>query len=244
MNTTDLNLLMPDGSDVEREAVGRAFERCGGAVHRIGRFWDPPTFEPSSVRVYGGVAFCLVLQHKLGLTLCSPSDELLLMVPPKFMNRQIDRRTLSEIPSLSFPSFIKPVIPKQFRGAVYESSEAVAAECRGLPPETAVFVSEPVNFTAEIRTFLLDGVVLDAAVYEGASEATGTIEFVGALARSCRSHAPIVVDVGYIDGRGWVVIEFNPAWGAGLNGCDPDKVLPAIVSASGCVSGPNPPVEE
>jgi hypothetical protein len=58
MKTTGLNLLMPDGSDVEREAVARAFERCGGAVHRIGRFWDPPTFAPSSVRVYGGVAFC------------------------------------------------------------------------------------------------------------------------------------------------------------------------------------------
>jgi hypothetical protein len=43
----------------------------------------------------------------------------------------------------------------------------------------------------------------------------------------------VVVDVGLIDGRGWAVIEFNAAWGAGLNGCDPDKVLPAIVAASG-----------
>jgi hypothetical protein len=28
------------------------------------------------------------------------------------------------------------------------------------------------------------------------------------------------------------VIEFNAAWGAGLNGCDPEKVLPAILEAS------------
>jgi hypothetical protein len=72
----------------------------------------------------------------------------------------------------TFPSFIKPVTPKQFHGAVYESNDALAMECR------------------------------------------------------------VVVDVGFIDGRGWAVVEFNAAWGAGLNGCDPDKVLPAIVVAS------------
>jgi hypothetical protein len=42
----------------------------------------------------------------------------------------------------------------------------------------------------------------------------------------------VVVDVGLIAGRGWAVIEFNAAWGAGLNGCDPEKVLPAILEAS------------
>jgi hypothetical protein len=42
----------------------------------------------------------------------------------------------------------------------------------------------------------------------------------------------VVIDVGFIEGRGWALIEFNAAWGAGLNGCDPEKVLPAIVAAS------------
>jgi hypothetical protein len=236
MKTTDLNLLIPDKADVERDAVATSFERCGGVVHRIGRFWDPPTFEPSTVCVYGGVVFCLVLEQQLGLTLCSPSDELLLMVPPRFMNRQISRRTLGEIPSLNFPSFIKPVAPKLFRGAVYETHEAIAGECRGLSSETAVFVSEPVNFAVEVRTFVLDGVVLDAGVYEGKSEATGALEFVVGLTRSMSLPRAVVVDVGFIDRRGWAVIEFNPAWGAGLNGCDPDKVLPAIVVASQPIS--------
>jgi len=76
--TAGLNLLISDKADVERDAVAGAFESCGGTVHRIGRFWEPPTFEVSTVRVYGAVVFCLVLQQKLGLTLCSPPDELLL----------------------------------------------------------------------------------------------------------------------------------------------------------------------
>ena len=240
MRTTGLNLLVPDKPDVERDAVAQAFENCGGTVHRIARFWDPPHFEPSTVRVYGADAFCLVLQQKIGFTLCSPSDELLLTVPPRFLNRQISRQTLGETPSADFPAFIKPVIPKQFRGAVYESRAAVAAECRGLPPDTAILVAEAVAFTAEVRSFVLDGVVLDAAVYEGPSDAAGAGEFVEALTKSMPLPRTVVVDVGLIDGRGWAVVEFNAAWGAGLNGCDAEKVLPAIVAASGSHQGSEP----
>jgi hypothetical protein len=43
----------------------------------------------------------------------------------------------------------------------------------------------------------------------------------------------VVVDVGFVADRGWAVIEFNAAWGAGLNGCNATKVLPAILAASG-----------
>jgi len=38
MKAAGLNLLIPDKPDVERDAVAKSFERCGGTVHRIGRF--------------------------------------------------------------------------------------------------------------------------------------------------------------------------------------------------------------
>lgn len=94
MKTTALNLLVSDKPDEERDSVAESFAKCGGTVHRIGRFWDPPPFEPSSVRVCGADSFCLVLQQKLGLTLCSPDDELLLRVPSDLLGRQITRSTL------------------------------------------------------------------------------------------------------------------------------------------------------
>ena len=231
--TAGLNLLISDKADVERDAVARAFESCGGTVHRIGRFWDPPTFEASTVRVYGAVVFCLVLQQKLGLTLCSPPDELLLGAPSQFLNRRVTRQTLGEISSVDFPAFIKPVAPKLFSGAVYETRDALVAECRGLPVETAIFVSERVTLAAEVRTFVLQGEVLDAALYEGESELSGAVDFVRALTMSMALPRTVVIDVGFVDGRGWVLVEFNPSWGAGLNGCDAGKVLPAIVSATG-----------
>jgi hypothetical protein len=72
MNTAGLNLLIPDKPDPERDSVAASFEKCGGAVHRIGRFWDPPNFDSPTVRVYGSDSFCLVLQQKLVLRFALP----------------------------------------------------------------------------------------------------------------------------------------------------------------------------
>jgi len=76
--TVGLNLLISDKPDPERDAVAEVFAKCGGVVHRIGRFWDPPAFDPAMVRIYGADSFCLVLQQKLGFALCSLDDDLLL----------------------------------------------------------------------------------------------------------------------------------------------------------------------
>lgn len=46
------------------------------------------------------------------------------------------------------------------------------------------------------------------------------------------SHRAIVVDVGEIFGRGWAVIEANAAWGSGIYGCDPGRVLDVIRHAT------------
>jgi hypothetical protein len=131
---------------------------------------------------------------------------------------------------------VKPVTPKQFRGAVYASPEELAAECRGLPQQTAVFVAEPVTLRAEVRSFVLDGRVLDAAAYEGNAALAEAIAFIGVLTDTVTLPHSVVIDVGFIDNRGWAVIEFNAAWGAGLNGCHATKVLPAILAASGNLS--------
>jgi ATP-grasp domain, R2K clade family 2 len=181
MKTTGLNLLISDKPDLERDSVAESFARHGGVVYRIARFWEPPALDPSSVRVYGADSFCLVLRQKLGFSLCSPEDELLLQVPSAFLKRQITRQFLSEIAAFKFPSFVKSVVPKQFRGTVYQSRVKLMGECRGLATDTAVFVAEPVSFAAEARAFVCDGQVLDLAVYEGSGKASDAQTFVAHL---------------------------------------------------------------
>jgi hypothetical protein len=202
MKTAGLNLLISDKPDLERDSVAECFASHGGAVHRIDRFWDPPIFDPPTVRLYGADSFCLVLQQKLGLSLCSPDDELLLRVPSEFLKRRVTHQPLGVSSAITFPSFVKPVVPKQFRGAVYQSSAELVAECSGLSPGTAIFVSELVSFSAEARAFVLDGHVLDAAVYEGQGEASGAETFVTALMHAMVLPRSVVIDVGYIDNQG------------------------------------------
>lgn len=113
-STKGLNLLISDKPVVEREALADVLAKGGGVVHRIGRFWDPPAFDPATVRVYGADSFCLVLEQKLGFALCSPADDLLLQVPSRFLQRQLAKHSLLETQSLPFPAFITPFTPKQF----------------------------------------------------------------------------------------------------------------------------------
>jgi hypothetical protein len=101
--TAGLSLLVPDKPDTERDRVASAFAQHGGTVHRLGRFWDPPSFAPATVRVYGPDSFCLVLQQKLGFSLCSPPDDLLLQVPPQLLKRRLFAATLEEVLLQPFP---------------------------------------------------------------------------------------------------------------------------------------------
>jgi len=232
-----LTLLLPDKPDVERDALADVWERvAGGSVLRLARFWDPPALDPRSVRVYGSDAFCLVLQQKLGLELCSPPDDLVFAVPARHLRRAVWRRTMSDAGALTYPAFCKPVVPKLFPARVYADAGELAAECRGLDDQTVILVSEPVMFAAEVRCFVLDGAVLDCAIYEGSTDPAGAARAAADLLRDVTVPRAVVVDVGFIPERGWALVEFNAAWGAGLNGCRAELVWPCVAAASG--SGP------
>jgi hypothetical protein len=230
--TRGLNLLIPERTDVEQGAVARAFEKSGGTVHRIGRFRDPPKVDPSGVRVYGSTSFYLVLQQKLGFNLSSPDDKLLLSVPRQQLKRKLALETLRDSLAGNFPRFIKPVTPMIFRASFFSSRELLSTECRDLSPDMLVFASEPVNMVVEVRTFLLDGELLDAAIYEGQADLCAARDFVEELQNAMKLPPTLVIDVGLISKRGWAVVEFNASWGAGLNGCSAEKVLPPILAAS------------
>ncbi len=268
-----LTLVIPEKGDEERDAVGRAWEARGGAVVRLGRFWDPPALPPiDTLRLYGNDTFCLVLAQKLGLSLVSPPDDLILALPPPTLGRRLERAALRALIPAQFPTFAKPLVPKRFAAGVYASLEALAAECQGLEPDTAVLLSEIVKIDAEARAFVAHGQVLDCGVYEGSADPgaagraaanlvaaisaqlkvsplapeplgdTATADATGSPGDSARPSGPsparsglpsaLVMDVGLTGHLGWVVIEFNAAWGAGLNGCDADRILPAIEAAT------------
>jgi hypothetical protein len=231
MNINGLILLLPEKADTERDSVAHAWIAAGGKAEKLGRFWEPPAYDPQLVRLYGNDAFCLVLGQKLGLTLISPPDDLLLSMPEGVVKRKLQVFTLATAAEVPFPYFVKPLVPKQFKAAVYENLDSLKAECQGLEPDTLLMASEIVQFDAEVRAFVLDGEVLDAAIYEGSANLQDALAFAGIAARDANLPETCVLDVGYIPNRGWAVIEANAAWGAGLNGCIAGKVIGAIERA-------------
>ncbi len=212
-----LILVISDKPDVERDAVAAAWERAGGEVVRLGRFWDPPALDATRVRLYGADAFCQVLAQKLDVALVSPPDDWLLHLPFDLV-----KRALARTPT-TYPAFVKSMIPKLIPSRVYASAD-------GIDPDVELIVSEVIELAAEARTWVLDGEVVTIACYEG----DAPLAAARALATAAAAHAPspCVIDVGLTPDRGWVVIEANAAWGAGLNGCDPEGAARCIARAT------------
>lgn len=233
MNIEGLTLLISDKPDEERDAVANVWERHGGMVSRLGRFWDPPAIDTNSVRIYGSTSFVLVLREKLGFDLCTPADDLIFSLPSEALRRRIQKHRLDEAEQFQYPLFIKPVIPKLFAAHVYSGLAELRSECEGLGDDTAVFTSTVVSFLAEARTFILEGKVLDCALYEGDGNVQGAAAAAAHFARYPFLPRTLVIDVGLIRDEGWVVIELNAAWGAGLNGCKAERIWPSIAAASG-----------
>lgn len=225
-------LVIPEKPDPERDAMAASWRRQGGEVVRLGRFWEPPSWRPEEVRVYGNDTFCLVLQQKLGLRLTAPDDALLFAFEHA-LERRIARRVLDEASELTYPCFVKPLVPKLFPAGVHEDAASLLAATDGVDRSEAIMVAEVVTFTAEARAFLLAGEVLDCSIYEGEGSIEQARAFAAGLAGDPHLPSTVVMDVGYVKDRGWAIVEFNAAWGAGLNGCDPDRVLPCIAAASG-----------
>lgn len=225
-----LVLVVPDGADVERDAVAAAWRSLGGEVVRLARFWEPPPLEPARVRLYGGYTFCLVVAHTLGLTLVSPDDAMLVKVPRSLLRREVRVTTLEAAMRGAFPCFAKPLAPKAFTAQVYASPEQLAHETRGMEPEAPVIVSEIVTLDAEARAFVVDGEVAAVATYEGVEACPE--EAVRAVMGAAEVPEACVLDFGLVRGRGWAFLEANAAWGSGLNGCDALAVVPCLMRAT------------
>lgn len=227
-------LLIPAKYDSEREAVARAWVARGGKVLSIAKFWKRPELGEVEVSLYGFDTFCQVLAQQLGVVLESPREELLAQLAKRWVKRRMVRQRLGELAERAFPCFVKPLVPKSFPAAVYASRKALAEATQGLGMEVGLMVSEVVVVEREVRCFVLAGKVLDLAFYEGEGEVALAREWVQTFLAVAPAELPraYVLDLGFSAERGWFILEFNAAWGAGLNGCQAERVIAAIRAAS------------
>jgi hypothetical protein len=223
-------LLIPDKPDKERDAVAKEWSSIFGDVFRIGKFWEPPVIESKNIKLYGNDTFCLVLEQKFNLKLISPDDKFIERIEWKWLKRDIEITTIDKVNL--FPSFIKPVIPKQFKAKVYVDKNELLLECKGLSLNTEIIKSDIIEIVAEARSFILDNEVLDCSIYDGQANLFDAEKFTCNFCHENILPKTCVIDVGLTNNNSWVFVESNATWGAGLNGCDAKKVIKAIYYAT------------
>jgi hypothetical protein len=198
---------------------------------------------------YGGVDVALEVAKKFGLALLEPPLDLLARLPLSYRLRNVEFGRYSDLTKLKSPTFVKPADPvnKCFDAGIYSHMRDIRTK-KPVPAGTPVLVAEPVEWSAEYRCFIVDRKVVTSSPYlsfnrpiwhpwgeggEKATESKTVLAFCQRLLSQSGMQFPpaFVVDIGLIDERGWAVVEFNPAWCAGILGTNPRFVLDAVSRA-------------
>jgi hypothetical protein len=213
-----------------------------GTVTCDGEQLPPAVPEPA---VYATTDRATRAATALDLALLEPPFDLLARVPERFLRRRVHFARFADLNRLTARAFVKPADPldKWFDAGLYSDSRDIRTRNRECPL-APVLVSEPVEWSAEYRYFVLNGSVIASSPYlalgravwrsakgEAAPGGRAVAERVcAALGAWCPP--ALVVDVGRIEDRGWAVVEFNPIWSAGLLAARADSVLPALRRAT------------
>lgn len=189
----------------------------------------------NNTTVHGGPEFCRRVAAALGGSVVEPAPDFLPMLPREYVSRQIDLTTLGQARLLAEPKFIKPVADKFFSAAVYEAGAHLSVEPER--DQEPVLVSDPVEWDWEHRMFVLDNRVKTFSPYSPHGTVTATaehreeaLEFSERVLSDTRVRLPraVVLDVGWIQGAGWAVVEANEAVMSGIYDCDPIAVLEVL----------------
>jgi ATP-grasp domain, R2K clade family 2 len=243
-------LLMSPTITDDSLALQAAAEAAGWQAERI-TSWPPSdrlALETDLV-ISAPAAFGGMLAAHLGCKLVSPPDDWLIRLPPDYLRRSIEYQTLAEVRRRRGPLFVKTAVGlfKILHAAVYHDPAQIAAGLE-LPDEMLVLVSEPVRWVTEFRCFVMGREVTTHSLsyrwgemngYGNRQRPVSTGETLDAQAFAQRLLVDerialpraFVLDIGYIAGRGWAVVEPNPAWASAIFGCEPAAVLPVLREA-------------
>jgi hypothetical protein len=227
-------LLLPDKPDVERDSIANTWIKNGGEVLQIQKFWEKPQTESKRITIYGNDSFSLVLAQVVGVSLVQPKDEIITELDDKWIKRVIKLMCVEDAIGFKYPTFIKPVKPKTFKAQVYNSYNDFKKETSGISFTEQIIQSGLISIEKEVRAFILHNQILDMAFYEGSGNIHEAKFFLTSFLADTNLSLPktFVIDLGYNELDGWFIIEFNSCWGAGLNFCNPDKVINCIREAT------------
>ncbi len=238
-------LVLPPRYSDDSNALWRAAIALGWEIERLQGWTAPPELHGAQAVIYGEWLWAKHIAEQLGVHLWEPPLDFLARLPFEQVRRKITFTTLAAAREMTFPLFVKPASDKAFEARVYASKDDLPAP-DFWPEELPVLVSEVVEWEVEYRCFVLNNKAETASSYwrgesstqdenglyiSPSEELEAAVRFANRVLKSKKrgwGYAGGVLDVGFIQERGWAVIEANPAFGAGLYGCDAQKVLKVV----------------
>jgi hypothetical protein len=237
-------LILTPRQTEDTRALWKAAARLGWSTERLGAWRTPEHLRSLEEPVlYAEALFGPDLGAQLGLDLPTPPEDWLPMLPLEYTARSIRLTTLGEARTVEHAMFVKPPNDKTFPARVYAGGDLPADYDDGMP----VLVSDLVEWDAEFRCFILDRTLHTFSIYSRRGEVqrdcgfASTAEedaalqaFVSRMLGDSRVELPraAVLDVGTLSDGRWACVEQNAAWGAGIYGCDPGRVLDVLRAAS------------
>lgn len=240
-------ILSPRHTDSSQVLWRKAVEE-GWEIERFYGWKIPEDFKPQYPVIYGEPLFNQMIADHLEITLPEPPEDFLCRLPEVLTGRKVHFMEVKEARKIKEKVFAKPPNKKTFKAAVYESGAGIPIDV--LDNET-VLVQEVVQFIHEYRFFFMGGMIATGSSYivDGAYAKTANgwndppeiralaMEFAKDVGKYIRLRNTnlldsAVMDVGYIKGRGWVVIEANEINASGCYNSDPLNVLVALYYAT------------
>lgn len=227
----------------DSQRLSKAAGPLGWKVVRWANWRVPVGLPDRDLLLYAAPLFAERVSQLLPIDFPEPDDRWLTKLDPSLLNRRVEATTLAQARQIKERSFFKPASFKTFKAGVYQSGAELPDEDKA-DGDNPVLVSEVVVWESEFRFFMLNGKALTGSVYfrfGESAEGNGDWpcdedEFARARETAERAYADcseglppgVVIDTGLIQGRGWSVIEANPAWGSGLYGSEAASVLKVL----------------
>jgi hypothetical protein len=211
-------------------------------LSRFNAKWNvPEEFRQDVIGVYGEDIYAEIVAEQCNLTLTKPDDNWLSKISEEFTKRKIVYGRLKDFVHEE-NIFIKCSDFKSFKAGVFDKITDIKG-FETLDPEIMVFTSEVVEWELEVRCFVFNNEIRTYSSYWrndsfdtnelSEKEKKYLFTFFESFIQKYSSTLPIaiVLDFGIIKGKGWALIEANPAWCSGLYACDAEKALEVIVNS-------------
>ncbi|MCP4151868.1 MAG: ATP-grasp domain-containing protein [bacterium] len=242
-------LILPPRYTEDSIALWRTASKCGWKPQRVHGWRLNSPVTDDEIAIYGEALFVSAIAEQSSLKMIEPPFDWLSKLPMEFTKRDISFGTIGDLESISYPAFVKPADDKCFPAGVYNSFSEIPV-LQHLEPNIYILVSQPVKWEIEFRNFIREKKCMTSSVYCRNGEIANSKDGNWATTERERKEAEaflqeflnsekitlppsVVVDTGFITGKGWAVIEANPSWGSGVYGCDTDSVLKTI--SRGCI---------